>query len=137
MARIEWVEQRLQNWARWKIVRGGGMLGYAGVNLAAAGGAREPWAAAAIPISDVEASETDEAVQRLSPGGLALTVIEHYAGQGGIKDKLQRLCCAEPTYHKRIDEAHRQIAGHILERQAQRRAERERVESLQATVRPP
>ena len=33
MARIDWIEQRLQNWVRWKLALGGGALGYASVNL--------------------------------------------------------------------------------------------------------
>lgn len=136
MARIDWIEQRLQNWARWKLMQGGGVLGYAAVDLQGVGSTAEPWAAAAIPVSDVEAGETDEAVQRLSPGGLALTVIEHYTGRGGIKDKLARLCCAERTYHTRIDQAHRQLADHFNARQERQRAERARVEALQRGVRP-
>jgi len=41
MARIDWVETRLQNWARWRLARGGdGQLGYAAVSLADADGGR-------------------------------------------------------------------------------------------------
>lgn len=137
MARIDWIELRLQNWARWVLMRGGGKLGFAAVDLGAdADAGRDGYIGAAIPISDVEASETDDAVRRLYPGGLALTVVEHYTGRGGIKDKLTRLCCAEPTYHRRIDQAHQQLATHFLAAQDRQRAARERVEALQASVRP-
>jgi len=136
MARIDWVDQRLQNWARWKVQRGGGVLGYAQVQLSAANSGRDGYVSSAIPTSDVEASETDCEVNRLSPPGLMLTVTEHYVGRGGIKDKLLRLCCAEQTYHKRIDQAHQQMAARFLETHARQRDERYRVEALQAGVRP-
>lgn len=137
MARIEWVEQRLQNWARWRLCEGAGVLGYAAVNYAdAVNGGRRGYVEAAIPISDVDASETDQAIRRLHPPGLALTVEEVYVGQGGIRDKALRLCCTEGTVHARIDQAHRQLATDLAAAQARRRAERERVEALQRRNRP-
>lgn len=136
MARIEWIEHRLQNWARWRLSQGRGALGYAAVNLADADAGRDGYIEASIPISDVEASETDQALQRLNPPGLALTVVEVYTGRGGIKDKARRLCCAEVTIYARIDQAHRQLAELLNERRRVRDAERARVEKLQAGVRP-
>ncbi len=136
MARIEWVEQRLQNWARWALNRGSGVLGYAGVNLAtAAVVTRDPYAEVPIPISDIEASETDDAVQRL-PSELKATVLELYLGVGGIKDKLRRLACAESTLHRRVAQAQRMLADHFTAQDDKRRAERARVEALQRSVRP-
>lgn len=131
MARIEWIEHRLQNWARWKLAAGGGALGYASVSMAEANADRDGYVEAAIPISDVEASETDEAIQRLNPPGLRLTIVEVYTGRGGIKDKARRLCCGEATVHARVDQAHRQIAEHLNDRKRRRDAERARVEALQ------
>jgi hypothetical protein len=137
MARIDWIEQRLQNWARWKLARGGdGELGYAQVDLHAADAGRSGYVTATIPISDVEASDTDEAVARLYPGGLRLTVLEVYVGRGGIKDKAKRLACSEATIHARIDHAHRQLADHFLAQADKRRRERERVEATIAAGRP-
>jgi hypothetical protein len=137
MARIDWVEQRLQNWARWKLARGGdGELGYAAVNLHAADAGRGGYVTASIPISDVEASDTDEAVGRLYPGGLRLTVLEVYVGRGGIRDKAMRLACSEATIHARVDQAHRQLADHFLAQADKRRRERERVEATIAAGRP-
>lgn len=136
MARIEWVESRLLNWARWKLDPGDGALGYARPNVAGINAGRDGYIEASIPISDVEASETEQAVQRLNPPGLVMTVFEVYCGAGGIKDKARRLCCAEATVHARIDQAHRQLATHLAERQRQREAERARVERVQASVRP-
>lgn len=132
MARIEWVEHRLQNWARWQLCRGGGVLGYAQVQLASGVNAgRDGYVTAAIPISDVEASETDTAIGRLNPPGLALTVREVYAGAGGLRDKAQRLCCSEATVHARVDQAHKQLAAFFLDAEQRRKVERARVEQLQ------
>lgn len=76
MARIEWVKQRLENWARWSAQREAGGLGFpkqsAFVRLAAHGTRAE----AVIPIDNVEASITDDAIQalRLSHSHLHLTL---------------------------------------------------------------
>lgn len=131
MARIEWVEERLQVWARWKIARGGGDMGYASVDLGGVNGGRSGYVTASIPMLDVEAAETDEAVEALHPGGLRLSVMEYYCGPGGIDDKLMRLCCAKATLMKRIEQAHEQMATHFREVRDRRKAERERVEALQ------
>lgn len=125
----------MQNWARWTLTQGSGVLGYAAVNLADADAGRDGYIEAPVPVSDVEARETDDAVARL-PGELKATVIELYLGKGGIKDKLARLYCAEGTLHRRIGQAHRLLADHFLVQQDKRRAERDRVEGLQAAMRP-
>lgn len=136
MARIEWVEHRLQNWARWRMCRGAGMLGYARADLASGQTGRDGFVEASIPISDVEASETDQAIQRLNPPGLALTLVEVYCGRGGLKDKARRLCCSEVTVHARVDQAHRQLVRLLDEARKARESERQRVEALTASVRP-
>lgn len=134
MARIDWIEQRLQNWARWSLMRGSGVLGYSAVDLSdPTPGIRDPYAQAPIPTNEIEASETDDAVQRL-PGDLKRTVIEVYVGPGGLRQKLARLCCAERTLHDRVDRAHRLLADHFLAQQDRAKAERERVELLQRTA---
>lgn len=131
MARIDWVEERLQVWARWKIARGSGHMGFASVDLGGSNGGRSGYVTAAIPLLDVEAAETDEAVQQLHPGGLRLTVHEYYCGPGGIDDKLKRLCCAKATLMRRIEQAHEQMAVHFRQVRERREAERRRVEALQ------
>jgi hypothetical protein len=137
MARREWIEHRLLNWARWKLRDGGGALGYASVNLASpTAGIREPYAEVPIPISDIEASCTDDAVNKL-PGECKATVIEVYTGPGGEADHMRRLCCGKSTMHARIDRAHRLLADHFTAQQDRQRAERARVEQLTDAIRPP
>jgi len=137
MARIEWVEQRLQNWARWKAIRGGsGSMGYAAVSLADADAGRDGYITASVPMIDVEASETDDAVQRLWPGGLHLAVLEVYLGRGGMRDKALRMCCTEQALHARITRAHFMLAEHFNAKAQRAKAERQRVEALQRSVQP-
>lgn len=131
MARIDWIEHRLLNWARWRARSGGGALGYARVQLGVqAVVTRDPYADAPIPINDIEAGATDDAVQRL-PSELKATVIEHYTGPGGELDHLRVLCCAKATMYARIDRAHRLLADHFTAQKDRAAAERQRVEALQ------
>lgn len=137
MARIDWVEARLLNWARWRLTgRSSGRMGYAAVDLQApASGQVDPWCGPSIPVSDVDASEVDDAVMRL-PSELRVTVIEQYLGRGGERDKLARLCCSKATLHARIERAHRLLAEHWTAQRERREAERQRVMALQQAARP-
>lgn len=135
MARLDWIEARLVNWARWRAMRGGaGGLGYAAVRLSAANAGRGGYLSASVPVLDVEAHETDDAVRLLHPGGLRLTVTEVYCGAGGLRDKARRLCCSEGEIHRRVGQAHTQLAEHFVARAAAARAESERVERLRSTT---
>lgn len=136
MARIEWIEHRLLNWARWKLGRSCGGLGYSSVNLASASSGRDGYVEARIPINDVEASDTDDAVARL-PSELKATVLEVYTGPGGEGDHLRRLCCAKATMHARIGRAHKLLADHFNALDDRARRERARVESIVEAGRPP
>ena len=136
-ARIEWIEMRLLNWARWKLSQGTGGLGYASVNLAnPTPGVRDPYAEVPVPTNAIEAAATDDAVNRLHPGGLRLTVIEVYVGRGGIADKARRLCGGESTVYLRVAQAHAKLAEFFNAKEASARDERWRVEALQRTARP-
>lgn len=157
MARIESIETRLLNWARWRLTKGSGVLGFAAVNLQkAAIGVREPYAQAPVPTNAIEAGETDDAVSRLPPE-LRATVWVHYLEQSEVKrigapglhkrarlpprlgtmaERLGYLCCSKSTYHARIDRAHHALAEHFNARQDRRKAERQRIDSLRDGARP-
>jgi DNA-directed RNA polymerase specialized sigma24 family protein len=130
MARIEDIDRRLLNWARWRIDRTGGVLGYAAAPLAERVDG-EGWdAQALIPTVDCEASDTEVAVQALE-GRLKAAVEMVYVQGGGMRRKAERLCCSEAAVHARIDEAHRKLSAWFTDRHQQRLAERERVQQLQ------
>lgn len=131
--KVDWVDERLQNWARWKLASGS--MPAPRLGDAAAAVVRDPYADKPIPISDCEASDTDDAVMRL-PGELRITVIEYYVGRGGLREKLGRLCCEKATLFARIERAHRLLAEHFLARQARAKAERERVHRLSGIALP-
>jgi DNA-directed RNA polymerase specialized sigma24 family protein len=128
MARIEWIDARLMNWARWKIGDRSGGLGFAKVDLASPsqGGYHE----ARIPIDDDEAVTTNMAVQTLD-ADLKRVVYEWYLEPGPAETIARELGIGVSTLYARIDRAHVRVAAWIGEREKAAQAERERVEQLQ------
>lgn len=113
MARIDWVRQRLDNWARWKEREQSHGLGFysqsAFLRMAVdVSGMRET----TIPIDDVEARGTDEAVQSLlgEYGHLHRTLVLIYLEDTGVRVAAQRLVCAESTVKARLEQADHHIA---------------------------
>lgn len=113
MARIEWVKQRLDNWARWKEREQRHGLGFytqsACLRMAVdSGGYRD----LSIPVDDVEARATDEAVQGLlgEYAHLHRTLVLIYLEDTGIRMAAQRLACAESTVKARLEQADLHIA---------------------------
>ena len=113
MARIEWVKQRLDNWARWKEREQRHGLGFytqsAFLRMAGdSGGYRD----LSIPVDDVEARATDEAVQGLlgEYAHLHRTLVLIYLEDTGIRMAAQRLACAESTVKARLEQADLHIA---------------------------
>lgn len=133
MARIESVEWRLLNWARWKAGRS---IRYAASNMDNAGMPRDPWAEAPIPTTDCEASETDDAIDAVLNPEQRTTVYVVYLGVGTGADALRHLGCSKSALHDRISAAHRKLANHFAESAERARNERERVEALQRQARP-
>jgi hypothetical protein len=131
MQRIDWVEARLVNWARWKLGGGSGGMGYARTNPAQSNAGRSGYITAPVPVLEAEAGETDQGVHALRPLGLRLTIEQVYCQPGSMAEHAQALACAEATLYARIAQAHQQLAAYLLQRQAARKAERDRVESLQ------
>jgi len=134
MARIPDIERRLLNWARWKDGDGSPRLGNGGVwnGESARSGYRE----AIVPTSDVEASQTDMAVQSMVPElQQAVTIV--YLRTGSIEKAAASVGVPISTIYRRVDLAHARIAAWLVWRGDAARAERERVERLQGTYVPP
>lgn len=136
MARIEWVEMRLLNWARWRLMRGMGPLGYAGVDLTdPTPTTRDPYVDAPVPTNSIEAADTDAIIKTLEPE-LRDTVVAWYLRRDGLAGALRQLGIGERALHQRIERAHRRLADAINDRQDRARQERARVEALQEAARP-
>lgn len=129
MARIEDIERRLLNWARWKCGPGVGGLGFSAVNLLGheySSRVRE----AVIPTVDCEAEETDRAVHALS-AELQQTLEVVYVQGGGRAQKARTLGCTEATVDARLWRAHAQLQSQLSAMAAAQREQRARVEALQ------
>lgn len=130
MARLEDVERRLLNWARWRAGMGSGGMGYAGVHWGAEGGTRAAYREARIPTMDCEGEETDRAVRAL-PSDLRRTVEVHYVEVRSETDAMRRLACGRSTLHARIGRAHLLLQSWLANQRRLRDEERARVEAIE------
>lgn len=128
MARIDWVRDRLEEWARWSAQSDGGGLGYpsqcAFVRLGGSGGQRE----SVIPTNSINAAETDRAVSslQLSQSHLYLVLKLHYA-KGLPRDRVARqMCRAESTIKRNLEDADHALARWFDDKQQAQRLAAER-----------
>lgn len=93
MARIEWVKERLDNWARWVTQRAEGGSGYprqaAFSRMARSAQSSD---SAMIPVDDIEAGRTHAAVEalRFVHSVLWLAVQCHYIGDPQVPSRVRR-----------------------------------------------
>lgn len=136
MAKIDDVERRLLNWARWKIGGESGGLGYASATLGLmAGAGTSAYRESLIPTGVAEAVETDNAVKLLDLDHRRV-VIEHYEHGLSLAATSVKLGCSVATVYARVDRVHRLLDQAFRDLVAGRQLERERVERLQADARP-
>jgi len=131
MARLEEVERRLLNWARWKHGAGSGGLGYSGGstwNMVAPSASR--YREAVIPTVDCEAGLTDVAVRSLDDR-LRATIHQVYLTGDSATIDARKLGCTESAVRLRVSNAHRRIANWFTDRRQLAEIERARVEALQ------
>lgn len=118
MARIEWIRHRLENWGRWCQLTDSGALGYpkqsAFARMAPSGGSKGD----AVPLSSLEASETNEAVKSLqfTQSHLFLALDLTYARALPRHLVARRMGCAESTVAKNLGDADRAIARWLDDR---------------------
>jgi hypothetical protein len=121
VARIEWVRHRLENWAKWCQQGDSGALGYprqsAFVRMGVPTGRNS---GDSIPVHAIEASETDDAVKSLqfTQSHLYQAVTLTYAK--GLPRHLvaKRMCRAESTISKNLEDADRAIKRWLDDKQA-------------------
>jgi hypothetical protein len=129
MARIEEIERRLLNWARWKHGANNGGLGYAGMrwgDVVNTSRCRE----SIIPTNDCEAEETDRAVLALEDR-LRDTVQVTYLQDCSMRSRAAQLGCSEPAVKARVWQAHQCLSRWLADKAQQAQVERERVQRLQ------
>lgn len=128
MARIENIQQRLENWALWSARGAGGGLGYASVSvLASDTWSRGRYNGMTIPVMDIEAEETDQAVKalRLSRSHLFVTLEMVYIKGIGVREAARRMRRAESTIHAQLAEADRLIQSWLTEHADDKRRRQE------------
>lgn len=135
MARIEDIERRLLNWARWRALMQDGGGNYARASLEERVDGQGYDAPTVIGTSDAEAEVTDHAVMALE-SHLRAAVEAHYLGNGTAERKARRLFVSLATLKLRIEAAHRAISSWLSDRARTQREQRLRVEMLNNRSRP-
>lgn len=120
MARIDWVRQKLENWARWCAQRDDGGTGYPSQTAFARLGGKGSRSEAVIPILSIEAEQTDQAVRslRLSQSHLYLVLTWHYAQNMTIQRVALRMGKAESTIKRNLEDADHALARWFNDRKA-------------------
>lgn len=124
MARIEGIRHRLENWSRWCAKVEGGALGYPTTNtLARLAGRGSSWGSI-IPTNDVEASETNDAVNslKLTRSHLYVVLTLHYAKGLEIHRVAREMYRAESTIKRNLEDADAAIQAWLVEKAEKQRA---------------
>lgn len=120
MARIEWVKQRLDNWALWKEREANGGRGfYAATSFLKEGSSQGGYRETVIPVDEVDASTTNAAVEslRLTRSHLYVTLQLIYIDGIGIRATALKMAKAESTIKANLDQADHAISVWFRNRQ--------------------
>lgn len=134
MARIKWVEHRLENWGRWLSQKECGALGYPRqstfARLAPSSGRNE----SVIPVSDLDASEIDDAVKslQLTQSHLYLVLTLTYAKGLPRHQVAKHMSRAESTINANLG-----AADLAIKRWLDDKAEMKRKQSVNSNVHAP
>jgi len=139
MARIDWVQRRLENWARWYDRMHSGGLGFASqaaflTEAVDCDRSNE----AHIPVDEVEASVTNDAVEalKLGYGHLHQTLRLYYIKGQGIKQTARTMRRAESTIKAQLAQADGLLAVWFTERKRQQEARSAEFRARQDAARP-
>lgn len=124
MARIEWVELRLKNWALWAARGQDGGLGFKKTSVLVERVDNDRYREAPLPIDEVDAALTDQGVQTLKQPRpqLFATLQMFYVRGKGVKESGRELGCAQSTISARLGEADRALALWFTEQQERQKA---------------
>lgn len=115
MARIEWVRQRLENWARWAVQREDG-LGFPSQSpFARLGMPTARGGECVVPTNNIDASEIDGMVRamQLTKSHLFLVLQLHYVKGFQVNRVAKMMCKSESSIRAHLCEADRAIAQAI------------------------
>lgn len=123
MARIEWVKQRLVNWAMWKARMEGGGLGFATQSVLLSEASDTRYAGNVIPVLELDGEMTNQAVEslKLPRPRLYQTLQLVYIKNTGIKGAAREQGLAVSTVSGLLD-----AADHALSAWFGDRAERDK-----------
>lgn len=126
MARIEWVRLRLENWALWKSREQGGGLGFYSQSSFLNEAATDRYRQAHIPVDEVDAAVTDQAVTAMHAARDHLHAVlwSMYVKGSGIKETSRRLGKNESTVHANLAQADAWLAEWFRARAERQRAAR-------------
>jgi hypothetical protein len=121
MARLEWVDQRLKNWALWHERQASGGLGFATQSSFLKEFDSGRYRTSFVPCDEVEAGVTDQGVAalRLVDEGLFDTVVLIYLKDSGIKGAAKVLHIAESSVKARLVRADHRLGEWFTERKRQ------------------
>lgn len=122
-ARIEWVKLRLNNWALWKCREASGSLGFAKQSSFLREAVQSGFREASIPVDDVDAGITDNAVESLkfTRSHLYETLQLHYPQGKGVKDIARIQMRGESTIKDQLAQADQALALWFSERSARQK----------------
>ncbi len=125
MARIKWVQQRLENWGMWASRGGAGSGGYASQSILAGWVESDAWArnrcgASVIPVSEAQALETDRAISSFKDTrrALARSLVLVYVMDFGVLEAAHRERVSASTMHARLAQADLAVAMWLEDRAA-------------------
>ncbi|MDB5848572.1 MAG: hypothetical protein JWP29_2324 [Rhodoferax sp.] len=123
MARIDWVKYRLDNWALWKSRERGGGLGFASQAAFLNEATTDRYRESVIPIDEVDASVTDEAVEALKlPRPKLYEVLQlYYVEALGIQGTMSAMLIPRATVYACLDVSDRTIAAWFRDRMERQR----------------
>lgn len=118
MARIDWVTVRLNNWALWKVRERSGGMGFATQAAFLNDAAGETRPEARIPVDEIEAAITDQAVESLkAPRPHLYRALQCVYPLGmGVKAAARECNCATSTIYSLLNVADGVLAEWFRER---------------------
>jgi predicted metal-dependent TIM-barrel fold hydrolase len=125
MARIDWVRQRLENWALWHERMNSGGIGWATRSAYLTERVDGDRPEARVPVDEVEAAITDEGVQSLlvTYADLHRTLTLIYLKGIGVAATARNTQRAVSTIHAQLAHADQLLATWFIERKKRKEAE--------------